>query len=187
MDWIQFIREDENKALTQIYSLYRNECLQWLKQHYALNEEDCAEVFQLAVIILYDNVMTKKLTTLSSQLKSYLFAIAKNQALKIGQKKQNMTNIDIHDNVIGYVMEDNDHGVTETQLIKANLSLEILGDPCKSLLQLYYYKNMGMEDITELLGYKNADTTKNQKYKCLKRLQKIYHEYKDKRLENERV
>jgi len=31
-----------------------------------------------------------------------------------------------------------------------------------------------MEEITEKFGYNNADNAKNQKYKCLKRLKKVF-------------
>lgn len=86
---------------------------------------------------------------------------------------------EITDGIAHHILEENEHVILEEELRQANTAIEILGDPCKSLLQLYYYKQLGMEDITELLGYKNSDTTKNQKYKCIKRLQKIYFEYKE--------
>ena len=76
-----------------------------------------------------------------------------------------------------YVFEENEKVILEEQLSAALTSLEFLGDPCKSLLQLYYYNDLSMENITSIMGYKNADTTKNQKYKCLRRLQNIYSEH----------
>lgn len=76
-----------------------------------------------------------------------------------------------------YVHEENEKLILEEQLSAAQIALEMLGDPCRSLLHLYYYQNLNMEDITTLLGYKNTDTTKNQKYKCLKRLQNLYSEH----------
>jgi len=54
--------------------------------------------------------------------------------------------------------------------------LHLLGDPCKSLLELYYYKRLSMAEITEAMEYKNVDTTKNLKYKCIKRLRKLFEE-----------
>ena len=59
-----------------------------------------------------------------------------------------------------------------------NQAMTGLGDPCRSILQLFYYKRMSMEDITALMGYKNAATTKNLKYKCLKRLQLTVKQHK---------
>jgi hypothetical protein len=34
--------------------------------------------------------------------------------------------------------------------------------------------SQSMEEITEKFGYTNADNAKNQKYKCLKRLKKVF-------------
>ncbi len=178
IDWVWKLQNDENKALTEIYRLFRSECIDWLRNNYGVDQDDSIEVFQNSVIVLYDNVVSGKLVQLSSNIKTYLFGIAKNQALNLQKYNKRIATNEIKDGIEYYVLEENEHMIKEKELQQANTAIEILGDPCKSLLQLYYYKGMNMEDISELLGYKNADTTKNQKYKCLKRLQKIYFEYK---------
>ena len=49
-----------------------------------------------------------------------------------------------------------------------------LGEPCKSLLEAFYLQRKNMQDIAAAFGYTNADNAKNQKYKCLMRLKKIF-------------
>ena len=49
-----------------------------------------------------------------------------------------------------------------------------LGEPCKSLLEAYYLQKQNMQVIAVNFGYTNADNAKNQKYKCLMRLKKIF-------------
>lgn len=49
-----------------------------------------------------------------------------------------------------------------------------LGEPCKSLIEAYYLKKQTMQEIAAKFGYTNADNAKNQKYKCLMRLKKIF-------------
>jgi hypothetical protein len=49
-----------------------------------------------------------------------------------------------------------------------------LGEPCKSLLEAFYIQKKNMVDIARSFGYTNADNAKNQKYKCLMRLKKIF-------------
>jgi len=49
-----------------------------------------------------------------------------------------------------------------------------LGEPCKSLLESFYFKNKSMLDIAQDFGYTNAENAKTQKYKCLMRLKKIF-------------
>ena len=49
-----------------------------------------------------------------------------------------------------------------------------LGEPCKSLLEAYYLQKKSMSEIAGSFGYTNADNAKNQKYKCLMRLKKLF-------------
>ncbi len=53
-------------------------------------------------------------------------------------------------------------------------AMKNLGEPCKSLLEDYYLHRRSMQEITEKFGYTNADNAKNQKYKCLMRLKKLF-------------
>jgi RNA polymerase sigma-70 factor (ECF subfamily) len=178
VDWIQEIKTNENRALNLIYSQFRDECVSWLKMKYNIISDDAIEIFQTSVVILYDNVIKGKLTQLTSNIKTYLFSIAKNQTMIFVKQSKKKSDKDVFDLLSTYIVEENDHMVLENDIKKADLTLEMMGDPCKSLLQLFFYKGLSMEEITILLGYKNADTTKNQKYKCLKRLQKLYFDYK---------
>jgi DNA-directed RNA polymerase specialized sigma24 family protein len=53
-------------------------------------------------------------------------------------------------------------------------ALGSLGAPCKGLLEAYYLQKKDMTEIAEAFGYTNADNAKNQKYKCLMRLKKLF-------------
>ena len=54
-----------------------------------------------------------------------------------------------------------------------------LGEPCKSLLEAFYIQRKNMGEIAGSFGYTNAENAKNQKYKCLLRLRKLFFsEYK---------
>ena len=53
-----------------------------------------------------------------------------------------------------------------------------LGVSCKRILDYYYFEQMSMALIALQLGYKNKDTVKNLKYKCLKRLLSMIHIHK---------
>jgi hypothetical protein len=53
-------------------------------------------------------------------------------------------------------------------------ALNSLGEPCKSLLEGYYINKKGMQELAKDFGYTNADNAKNQKYKCLMRLKKLF-------------
>jgi hypothetical protein len=42
------------------------------------------------------------------------------------------------------------------------------------LLEGYYLNKKGMQELANQFGYTNADNAKNQKYKCLMRLKKLF-------------
>jgi len=177
LDWILKIKTNDNEALKEIYTLCREECVGWLQKDFGLTTDDALDVFQVSVVILYDNVISGKLIQLTSGIQTYLNGIARNKALELTRKRKNTVSATSLQVMAIYVHEENEKLILEEQLSAAQIALEMLGDPCRSLLQLYYYQNLNMEDITTLLGYKNTDTTKNQKYKCLKRLQNLYSEH----------
>ncbi|MBC7885952.1 MAG: sigma-70 family RNA polymerase sigma factor [Saprospiraceae bacterium] len=177
MDWILKIKTNNNQALKEVYSLCRDECISWLQKDFGLQTDDALDVFQVSVVILYDNVMTGKLLELTSNIQTYLKGIARNKALEIIRNRKRITSDTSLPVMVQYVYEENEKMILEEQLSASLIALELIGDPCKSLLQLYYYQDLSMEDITPLMGYKNTDTTKTQKYKCLKRLQSIYYEH----------
>lgn len=172
MDWINELRKNSDAALKQIYSDYREEAIAWLQKKFSMTEDNSKEVFQSAIVILYDNVNSGKLTELTSSIKTYLFAIARNKALEL--TRSNIRNV----GEIGlpilkeHILESkHDKEILEDRIDALSSALRRIGDPCRSILQLFYYKKFEMEVITKMMGYKNAATTKNLKYKCIKRLQ----------------
>jgi len=58
-----------------------------------------------------------------------------------------------------------------------------LGEPCKSLLEAFYLQKKSMQEIAGSFGYTNSENAKNQKYKCLVRLKKLFFsQYKNESL-----
>ncbi len=176
MNWIEKIKSNENEALKELYSLYKDETIYWLKSSYELNEDDAIEILQTSIVIFYDNVMTGKVQQVAD-VKYYIRGIAKNKVMELFRSSSKT--VSLSDGLLnGFLEEELDMSyIQEENLINAEKALEELGGPCRELLTLFYYNDISMEEITTKLGYKNADTTKNQKYKCLKRLQSYYFKH----------
>lgn len=173
MNWIQEIKSNENEALKKIYSDYSEAVVSWLQSRYNLSVEDGKEVYQLSVVILYENVMNGKLSELTTDLKSYLIGISRNKAMEMFRKQSKYISTEIQEYID---TSADDLAILEDKERKIEATLNAInsvGDPCRSILQCYYFKRMKMDEITSIMGYKNADTTKNLKYKCIKRLQNI--------------
>jgi DNA-directed RNA polymerase specialized sigma24 family protein len=62
----------------------------------------------------------------------------------------------------------------ELEFSRMATSLDSLGQPCRSILEDFYIKDLTMDETAGKFGYTNADNAKNQKYKCLQRLKKLF-------------
>lgn len=166
--------KDGEKLLREVYSNYRNEFLLWAMNNHSCTIEEAKDVFQQSVIIFYENINSGKLTHITTQLKTYIFGIGKNKILELMRRKQKMKS-SYNDHMLpdsdGLYYEDGDK--YEDKLKNVTSCLEKMGDPCKSILEQYYYHRKSMMEISETLDYKNSDTVKNLKYKCLQRLRQL--------------
>lgn len=174
---LENIKNGDKSQLDAIYNNYKPEFISWIIRQYRCDNDEAEEFYQYAVVTFYDNIVSKKLTKLECSIKTYLFAIGRNKFLEKRKSNQRfMPNINNLDITSIPEVQDYDLDIRERQLQCVESSLEQLGEPCRTLLELYYFHNKSMDDIAELLNYKNRDTSKNLKYKCLNRLKKIFKE-----------
>ena len=169
------LRSDRKEALAELYQTYRTEFLRWIMR-YRCTAEEAKDAYQFAVLTFYENIMSGKLTLLNSSEKTYLFAIGKNKILEMKRASNKLTEIDNLEESLPDVSFDEDEQVDPKHLKRVALCMEKLGEPCVSLLKEFYYHCRSMEEIAKLLDYKNTDSAKNQKYKCLQRLRKLFNE-----------
>lgn len=176
LNWIEEIQKDENKALKLLYKTYREGIILWLIKNYGLDEEMSTDIFQQAVISFYDKVIQNKVSDDAGKVKTYLYGICKNKALTyIKNNNREHKFIDNYTDFYVDSLKDQEEEIDnqEKQIQLINELLKKIGKPCKSILELFYYKMLNFDEITGILGYKNTNTTKNQKYKCIKRLQSM--------------
>ncbi|MDH5397834.1 MAG: sigma-70 family RNA polymerase sigma factor [Cyclobacteriaceae bacterium] len=172
---IEKLKNGEKQELNKVYVQYREEFIAWLYKSFSVPTDEAKDIYQFSILKFYENVVSGQLKTLSSSLKTYLFAIGKNKALEynrnMAKKKGSAFDFYLHQ------LEDTGTAYKEEQLEAIDKGLDALGEPCSRLLKLYYYHKMNLENITKALGYKNYDTAKTQKHKCIQRLKKLSQEW----------
>ena len=170
------IRNGEKAQLEALYKSHRQEFINWVSGKYSCSTDDAKDAFQFAIITLYENLRSNRITQLNSSIKTYLFAVGKHKILE--QKK---SSIRFSHKLNEEITEFEDISKWDNDLYEHSLQvmqkcLDKLGEPCKSLLQLYYYHGLSMDEIAERMEYKNRMTSKNLKYKCINRLRKLFNE-----------
>jgi RNA polymerase sigma-70 factor (ECF subfamily) len=170
---IQKIRSGGQTELGLIYEENRSEFLQWITKEYGCSMDDGKDLYQLTILIFYDNIKRGKLEHLVSSVKTYLFGIGKNLAKDNMRKEKKFTPINQEKWIKEYLIDEPDQQIDEKIFALAKRALEKLGQPCQRLIELFYYENKNMQEITEAMQYKNTETAKNQKCKCMARLRKL--------------
>lgn len=147
-------------------------------QHFVTNNngsfDDAKDIFQEAMITLYEKVQNESFS-LTCQIKTYLFSICKHLWLKRLQQMGKYTApLNIEEETIA-VESDLEEAIQKDAAFEImDRALNSLGEPCKGLLEGYYLQKKGMQELAAAFGYTNADNAKNQKYKCLMRLKKLF-------------
>jgi RNA polymerase sigma factor (sigma-70 family) len=138
------------------------------------------DIYQEAVIAFYERVQQPAFT-LTCKIKTYLYAVSRRLWLKkLAEKKRFNGSIDEVETFLGIEEEIKEVSERESRFKKMGIALEGLGEPCKSIIEDFYIADLSMEEISVKFNYTNADNAKNQKYKCLQRLKKLFFEnYKE--------
>jgi RNA polymerase sigma-70 factor (ECF subfamily) len=171
---IEKIRSGGQAELAWIYEEYRQEFLQWIGKEYRCSSDDCKDIYQLTILIFHDNIKQGKLEHLVSSVKTYLFGIGKNIALENMRKEKRYTPINQEKWLKEYLIDDTSQGTDESFFELAKTALEKLGQPCQKLVEMFYYEKKTITEIATAMQYKNPETAKNQKCKCMARLRKIF-------------
>lgn len=176
IDKIMAIKKRNEFLVGKIYGLYRNEFLFFLKKRITVNPDDILEIYQDAFMVLCNKIYENKLdaNNLTSSLKSYLFGVGIRIAYNVNRKNGKLHEQDpfeIPD------MPDDEPGLGEENEKIIQKAVNDMGEPCHTILVKQYWEDKRAEEIAIEMNYKNTDTAKTQKYKCI---QKLKNELRDK-------
>ncbi|MBL7729764.1 MAG: sigma-70 family RNA polymerase sigma factor [Chitinophagaceae bacterium] len=138
------------------------------------SSDDARDIFQESMIVLYEKACSGSFE-LNCQIKTFLYSVARRLWLKRLQQQNRFTSpgdsmevvVPVEDDIEAHEQRDAEYEMMEN-------AINHLGEPCKSLIEAYYLQKKSMQEIAANFGYTNADNAKNQKYKCLMRLKKIF-------------
>ena len=144
--------------------------------------DDARDIFQETMIVLYEKAKSGSFE-LNCQLKTFVYSVSRRLWLKrLHQMQRYGGQVDNMEETVPVEEEIESHEQLNEQFKAMEKSLLNLGEPCKSLIEAYYLQKKSMTEIAGSFGYTNADNAKNQKYKCLMRLKKLFfaqHKNKD--------
>lgn len=167
------LAQDDTKAVETIYRNNFN-----MIQSFVLNNngtyDDARDIFQEAMIVLYENAKSDTFV-LTCQIKTYIYSICRRLWLKrLQQLNKFSIQVDSLEETMPVEEDIENQEKRNADFMIMERALSSLGEPCRSILEAYYLQKKDMANIASTFGYTNADNAKNQKYKCLLRLKKLF-------------
>lgn len=165
---VESFERDRGQTIREVYRCYRKPFLRYARR-YELEEATIIDCFQESVIALYQNLVSHKITRWDSTIKTYLFAIGKNKLLGAIRKNRKSEPID------GMPLQHQENsepyqeyrGLVQTAFAR-------LSESCRDILVKFYYEKYSINAIMHEMDYKNENTVKAHKSRCLKKLRDAF-------------
>lgn len=171
----QFIglKESDEKVLQYIYVSNYPKVEQFILGNSGTTD-DAHDIYQEAFLAVWRNVQLDKFRPQNeTAVAGYIYQIARNKWLDQLRSVKNKKKADLPDEISHQLadtpqLDDAEMGYLE--LVKEEY--ERLGDPCRELLNRFYFKKESMREIAAHFSWTEA-SAKNNKYRCLQRLRNM--------------
>jgi RNA polymerase sigma factor (sigma-70 family) len=163
----------------------------YLQGRYSLTEDECADVFQDSLIILWRNINENKVEadSLGMSSSTYFMSICRNKTMELLRSKSKyiITSYEINPSKEHYDYQEEqvekilsmDDDYENAQKEKEALVRDIvknLPSPCNELLWGYYGDGHSMKMLAEMFNYASENAVKVTKHRCCEKFRMKYNE-----------
>jgi RNA polymerase sigma factor (sigma-70 family) len=169
------IRSGDEEALVTLYRRAEPQ-VRALVMRNSGTLQDGQEILQEALVILWERVRAGRYEH-AARCETFLFATARNLWLRrLARRRREVPDLPDGDTVAAADPDPLESMIEDEQTRMIGNALMRLGEPCRTLLLLFYWEEVPMEEIARRLGFANAATAKSKKYQCKKTLQALMGE-----------
>ena len=168
------LKAEDSHSFELLYKFYFPSVASYIKQNLG-NNEDAEDIFQEAIVVLLQKVRQPDFV-LTSSLKTYLYAVAKN--LWLNRLRDNKL-IHVHTDMQLEAFQN------ETEVFTVELHpqkskeqqvqgwLQKITKNCQRILKAIFFQHELMDNLMVKMGWKNKHTAANRKYKCIEQVRKV--------------
>jgi len=166
---IKTLIDNDTIAVRDLYYAHRNGFFGFGKK-YQIPDDALADIYQEAFVALRKQAIAGKLYEVNSSLRTYLFGIGKNMIFNYLKREKKFVPLtsDPTEGITSIEIEKETTLTIEQELLRSNFKK--LGEKCKQMLTMFYYRGLSIDEIAEQGGYENANVVRSQKSRCLKTL-----------------
>ena len=176
----EFLQPDINRPVRYLYEHFFEDAATEIRLKGG-TEEDAADIFQEAVLILIDNIKSGKFRHESS-VKTFLVGIARNLWLfeKRTRERRASREINFSSSETNYSEAEN-FEIGDRVFSKSNTDViqtifKHVGEICSKILVGFYYENSSMKSLLQRFHFDNEQVLRNRKARCMKKLKKFLTE-----------
>lgn len=178
-EYIQGFKKNDESVITEFYESHRFLFFAFFRSHYSKDDAYILDLFQDASIVLWKNIQHGKLTEegLTGSLSTYFISIGKYTMMAKDRKYKEI--VDDEELAKLKFIEDDAEDLRR-RIEKEDFVFRMVSDmkpPCDKLLMAQYWEKLSGAEIVEKYGFKNADSVKTQKSKCIKKLKPLIERF----------
>ena len=168
---IAAIKNGDQQVFTKLYTRCRSPFYGYIRTNFHKSNDYVADLFQDSCLALWKNIQDERLTPekLKCTLVTYLNYIGKYTLISRDRRIKELLS-DKTRSIFNSIDDEEAlrDEIERDEVIQATVNN--MGEPCSSLLDKFYWEKLSCEEIAERMNYKNSDTVKTQKYKCMQKL-----------------
>ncbi|WGK63883.1 RNA polymerase sigma factor [Croceiramulus getboli] len=173
---ISRLKHGDRDALEELFKAHRTAFFKFASR-YAVDQESLEDIYQDAVIVLFEKARAGELDGMSSAVRTYLFSVGKYMIYALSRKRKKTTLI-AQDDLLSHLDHQRIQEVREPEPFSAEqkqvqFHFKKLGQKCQEILKLFYYEGYTIAEIMKIQGYDNENVVKSQKSRCLKSLKEM--------------
>jgi RNA polymerase sigma factor (sigma-70 family) len=164
------IKAGDDSALEYVYKKYYPMIAHLIKTNNG-NENDAEDIYQDALVAVYQKIKNGELDQINCTLKTYIYSVCRLKWLhKLRHKgKYGEKFIDTYEWVEAELaLQEPEDQMPYYQAMRS--ALEGLGNPCRQILLAFYFEKLSMDEIALRFGYNQANTAKAKKNKCMDKI-----------------
>lgn len=165
-EWLDAVRAGDLELLDELYLIHREEFLNWARKNFEIKENQAIDIYQQAITSLYEGITNGNILNIEYNPETYVYDIAKALIIrKLRTQNKAFAALDVPILAMQLPPEDQSYDLPRR---RATEIMRSMSDPGASILDMFYYQDLKVEQIARRLKYKSKEVIISQKKLCIK-------------------
>ncbi|MCL2167911.1 MAG: sigma-70 family RNA polymerase sigma factor [Lentimicrobiaceae bacterium] len=169
--YISAIHNGDQRAFANLYEMHRGRFFGYIRKIYNKDDDYIADLYQDSCVVFWQNIQKGKIApeTMTSSIETYLIGVAKYTLMARDRRYKEILS-DCELSTFAPVIDEEAlrNEIERSEVVQSVVNK--MEEPCSTLLDKFYWEELSGEEIATQMNYKNTDTVKTQKYKCMQKL-----------------